>query len=143
MKRKFISSLKIILFIFTILIVNVSCKDKNKKTTKETNKTELTTVSYSKDIFDFGEVNEGEKVIHTFKIKNTGKTPLIITRINNGCTCTEVKYDKKPLKVGEELKMDIEFNSSARYGKQYKNIYIYANVVGGVIKFRFTANINQ
>jgi len=141
MNQKIINSLKIILFIFAIMIVNVSCK--NKKTTKETSKTELTTASYSKEIVDFGELNEGEKVIHTFTIKNTGETPLIISRINNGCTCTKVMYDKKPVKSGEELKMDIEFDSSTRYGKQYKNIYIYANVRGGVIKLRFTSNVSQ
>ena len=38
-----------------------------------------TTMVFEQSDFDFGSVKEGEKVKHTYKFKNTGKEPLIIS----------------------------------------------------------------
>ena len=47
-----------------------------------------TTVNFSEERFNFGTVTAGEKVQHNFKIKNTGKEPLIITNASSSCGCT-------------------------------------------------------
>jgi len=140
MKSKLTRLIGVTLIVMTLIMVNFSCKNKSKK---DNNKTELTTISYPKEIYDFGELKPGEKVIHTFRIKNTGEHPFVISRINSGCSCTIIKYDKKPLKKGEELKIDVEFDSTSRYGKQLKTIMVYGNVNTGGIPLRFTANIKQ
>ena len=39
----------------------------------------LTSLEFTESVFDFGEVMEGEKVVHNYTFKNTGKEPLIIS----------------------------------------------------------------
>ena len=39
----------------------------------------LTSLEFTETVFDFGEIMEGEKVVHNYTFKNTGKEPLIIS----------------------------------------------------------------
>lgn len=91
--------------------------------------------------FNFGDLAEGEIVTHTFRFKNTGKKSLVIQNIESSCGCTTPKYDKKPIPPGDEGKIEVEFNSSGRYGKQYKVINIFANVPEKVVELKIIANI--
>ena len=91
--------------------------------------------------FNFGDMAEGEIVTHTFHFKNTGKKSLVILNVESSCGCTIPKYDKKPIPPGGEGKIEVEFNSSGRYGKQYKVINIFANVPEKVVELKIIANI--
>ena len=46
--------------------------------------------------FDFGVLTSHEKKSHTFNIKNTGKSPLILSNPKSSCDCTSVI-----IKIGE------------------------------------------
>src|SRR5947209_8292829 len=50
---------------------------------------------------DFGTVTEGQKVIHVYKVKNTGQAPLIIQNAAPSCGCTVPDWTKAPIPVGE------------------------------------------
>jgi hypothetical protein len=63
--------------------------------------------------------------------------------VEASCGCTTPKYDKKPIPPGGEGKIEVEFNSSGRYGKQYKVINIFANVPEKVIELKIIANIKN
>lgn len=40
---------------------------------------EAATIEFEEEVFDFGDIVEGESVEHLFKFKNTGKNPLVIS----------------------------------------------------------------
>ena len=40
---------------------------------------------------DFGEIAQGDKVEHTFRFRNTGNEPLVITNVQVTCGCTTPK----------------------------------------------------
>lgn len=82
---------------------------------------------FDKEIFDFGVVEEGETVKTTFKFKNTGKTPLIITDASATCGCTVPEYPKTPIKPGESGEISVSFNSQGRLGMQDKIVTIKSN----------------
>lgn len=82
---------------------------------------------FDKEIFDFGVIQEGETVQTTFKFKNTGKTPLIITDASATCGCTVPEYPKTPIKPGEEGEISVKFNSQGRLGMQDKIVTIKSN----------------
>lgn len=128
-----------ILILLLSLLIGVGCGNKKQGNTPE--KLSDTEVSFTKTLHNFGDIAEGEVVSHTFHFKNTGKESFIIRNIVSGCGCTTVNYDKAPLPPGKEGKLEITFNSSGRYGKQYKEISIFANVPKKEIKLKYIANV--
>lgn len=130
---------QVTVFIFTwSIFLFPSCKEKQEKKNTPTADTQI---KFIKKSFDFGNITEGETVSHTFFFKNTGDHNLIIRKIETGCGCTTVNHSTEPVKPGKEGKIEIAFNSSGRYGKQYKEISIFANVPQKKITLNFTANI--
>ena len=102
-----------------------------------------TQVEWVQKTWDFGELTAGEEVCHTFRFKNTGDRAFIIKKVETGCSCTTVNYDRAPVPPGKEGKIEITFNSSGRYGKQYKEIRIFANIPEKQTSVRFTANVRE
>lgn len=86
-----------------------------------------TTVQFEEQRFDFGEVTEGEIVAHTYKFKNTGSEPLIISRAKGSCGCTVPKYTQDPIAPGEEGEMVVEFNTRGKKGRKSQKVTITAN----------------
>ena len=131
----------VLLFLFLWLSIGIAGACKEKKPTDSGTKISDTQTEWPQKTYDFGDIAEGEIVTHTFKFKNTGEHNFVIQKVESGCGCTTVKYDRKPLKTGKEGKIEIEFNSEGRYGKQYKEISIFANVLQKQITLKFTANV--
>jgi len=79
-------------------------------------------------IFEFGTISQGEKVPHSFRFKNIGKTDLIIAKVEGSCGCTILKgWPKYPVKPGAMGKIDVIFDSNGKRGVQSKTISIVAN----------------
>ena len=51
---------------------------------------------------DFGVLEKGGTYKYDFEYANGGEQPLVITGIDVPCTCTRVKWSKKPLGKGEK-----------------------------------------
>ena len=84
-------------------------------------------ITFERDIYDFGKIEQGDKVQHDFKFKNTGKSPLIITEATATCGCTVPQPPKEPIKPGAEASIKVEFNSAGKMGTQDKVITITSN----------------
>jgi hypothetical protein len=78
--------------------------------------------------FDFGKVTQGEKVRHTYKFTNTGKSSLVLSSVKGSCGCTVPKsWPKKPIPPGGKGEIDVVFDSELRSKKQTKKVTILAN----------------
>lgn len=88
---------------------------------------DLPVIAFEKSTFDFGTIKEGEIVKHTFRFKNTGKTPLLIQNATASCGCTVPDWPKDPIAPNQEGKIIVEFNSSGKSGMQNKTVTILAN----------------
>lgn len=102
-----------------------------------------TTISFEEMKHSFGTITEGEKVRHSFRFKNTGNNPLVISNAVASCGCTVPSYPKKPIAPGEEGEIVVEFNSSGRKGHQQKNVMIYSNAQQEAISLSFDAEVNE
>lgn len=51
--------------------------------------------------FDFGEINYGQVVKYTFKVKNMGNEILEIKRVATSCSCDTAKIAKEKIEPGE------------------------------------------
>lgn len=64
--------------------------------------------------YNFGTIQEGEIVKHTFKFKNTGKNPLIISEARTTCGCTVSEYPEDPVQPGDEGEIKVRFDSKGK-----------------------------
>ncbi|MCX3266736.1 DUF1573 domain-containing protein [Pedobacter agri] len=84
-------------------------------------------IVFESDIFDFKKINQGEKVQHDFKFKNTGKSPLIISNATATCGCTVPEVPKEPILPGKEGVIKVIFNSEGKEGMQDKVVTLTSN----------------
>src|SRR5262245_33178437 len=71
----------------------------------------LPAMQFDQTEHDFGTINEGQKVTHTYTFKNTGEAPLIIQEAKGSCGCTASDWTKAPIPVGGEGFVRAEFDS--------------------------------
>ena len=130
------------IYLYSSILISIllfaTCRDTKKQSTGKD-----TQIEWIQKTWDFGEISEGEEVCHTFRFKSIGNYPFIIKKVETGCGCTTVSYDKAPVAPGKEGKLEISFNSESRYGKQYKEIRIFANIPEKQTSVRFTANVRE
>lgn len=91
------------------------------------NKENLPIFQFDADTFSFGKITQGEKVNHTFKFKNVGKSDLVISAANGSCGCTVPEYPKKPIAPSEEAEINVIFNSEGKSGLQNRSVTLVAN----------------
>ncbi len=104
---------------------NVEATQVNAEASTPTGPT--TTMTFEYTDYDFGSVKEGEKVKHSYKFKNTGKEPLVISSAKGSCGCTVPKWPTEPIAPGESGQIDVEFDSKGKPGKQTKQVTVVAN----------------
>jgi len=87
-------------------------------------------LSWEKPSHDFGDIQQGDRVEHTFKFTNTGSEPLVITNVQVTCGCTTPKgWARDPIQPGEQSEITLGFNSAGKYGRQQKVVTIVSNAI--------------
>lgn len=98
-------------------------------------------IKFDANEFDFGDIKQGEKVVHIFKFKNIGKNDLSVVSVRPSCGCTAPDWTKTPVKSGATGEIKIIFDTSRKFGKQNKSITLNTNTIIGNEVLKFTANI--
>lgn len=102
---------------------------------------ELPAFEFRETLHDFGTVIEGEKVLYSFKFKNTGNMDLIISGVSASCGCTATKYTKDPIPPGEGGVVTVTFDSRKRKGFQNKAVTVAANTQPNKTVLRIKAKV--
>lgn len=84
-------------------------------------------IEFVEEQYNFGEVQEGAIVKHTFRFKNTGKVPLLISNVRSTCGCTVPTWPEEAIAPGGENQIDVEFNTTNKIKEQKKPIIVTAN----------------
>ncbi len=82
--------------------------------------------------FDFGEIEYGEIVKYTFKVRNLGEEVLEIKRVATSCGCTTAEVTKDRIVPGEEADLNVTYDTGAMSGSHAKGnqdriIYVKSN----------------
>jgi hypothetical protein len=88
-------------------------------------------ITFDESKFDFGSVAQGAVVDHTFKFKNTGTAPLIISNIGVSCGCTTPEWTKTPVMPGKTGTITAHFNTAGKLGMQNKVLTVESNAPAG------------
>lgn len=86
-----------------------------------------TSVQIIDSAYNFGKVTEGEIVEYSFRFKNTGNKPLIITNASASCGCTVPEKPEKPIEPGDTGFLKVKFNSDHRVGTVHKTVTVSSN----------------
>lgn len=106
-------------------------------------KTNLPEIEFETTEHDFGKMLQGEQVSYTFKFKNVGNAPLIITSIEKTCGCTTPNYSKDPIKPGESGKITITYDSKGHKGFQNKRVIVKSNTNPSETILRIKAQVEN
>lgn len=106
-------------------------RDKAKKeAAKEPSKSSLlptSSIEFEEYEWDFGTMDEGDRVEHIFKFTNTGTEPLILEMCKGSCGCTVPQCPKEPIAPGAEGEIKVAFNSKGKKNSQTKRVTVTAN----------------
>jgi hypothetical protein len=86
-----------------------------------------TTVQIIDSAFDFGKVTDGEVVEFSYRFKNVGNQPLVISNASASCGCTVPEKPEAPIKPGETGFIKVKFNSEGRVGVAHKTVTVQSN----------------
>lgn len=103
---------------------------------------DLPVIAFEKEIYEFpGEIMEGEKVSYSFKFNNAGKSDLIIADASAPCGCTVPYFSKEPIAPGKSGKIDVEFNSEGKPGRNEKAVIVTSNTIPKTKELRIVVNV--
>lgn len=102
-----------------------------------------TSIAFEHTDFDFGVIDDGEKVRHTYKFTNTGNEPLVISSAKGSCGCTVPKWPTDPIAPGGSGQIDVEFDSKGKPGKQTKRVTVTANTVPAQTFLNISGTVNK
>jgi len=146
MKKLLLAGVALATMSFTACNSNASGKvDESKKEIAEQRDAQpqaYPVMDFEASEHDFGTVNEGDIVEHTFIFTNTGDAPLIISDASASCGCTVPTYTKEPIAPGDKGEMVVKFNTRGKPNQQMKAVRIVANTQSGRETIRIKAFVN-
>ena len=102
---------------------------------------DLPEIKFEEETFDFGKITQGEKVSHSFKFSNTGKSNLIISGASGSCGCTVPEWPKEPVQPGKTGHIDVVFSSEGKSGHADKTVTVVTNCEPATRVIRIKAEI--
>ena len=123
----------LITFSFTCLLFSCDIRNNTSKADVVASDTsgmvfkDSTTVQMIDTVFNFGKITDGEKVEFSFRFRNTGNHPLIVSSASASCGCTVPEKPEEPVKPGETGFIKVAFNSQGRVGDTHKEVTVTSN----------------
>ncbi len=84
-------------------------------------------IEFSTNAFNFGKIDVGQFVRHTFYFTNTGDQPLEIRDVRPSCGCTTAGGYDKNVDPGKSGAIPVRFNSAGFKGDVHKTIVVMCN----------------
>ena len=146
-----IMNMKRLVLSILLAVLLVSCGDDESKvntglvnnpaSATESSNTKEPKIEFAVLEHDFGKMIQGEQVSYTYRFKNTGDAPLIISAVEKTCGCTDTKFPREPIKPGEEGGITITYDSKGHKGFQNKRIIVKANTNPSETILKFKAQV--
>ena len=97
-------------------------------------------ITFDTETLDYGTIEYNSNGEREFKIKNTGKEPLIIQSATGSCGCTVPTPPKEPIKPGESSVIKVKYDTK-RVGNFEKTITVMSNAKSGTKIIRIKGQV--
>lgn len=81
---------------------------------------------FKSEIVDYGTIEQNSEGKRVFIFKNTGNSPIIISKVKGSCGCTVPTKPDQPILPGETAEIGVKYATN-RIGKFNKSITITSN----------------
>lgn len=100
-------------------------------------------IEFMEKVIDMGTLShDDDKQLLRLSFRNSGDVPLVITEVRTSCSCTTVKYDRKPVMPGESGVLNITVDpKKAPKGNFYRVLQVHSTAVSGVQNITLKAEI--
>lgn len=76
--------------------------------------------------YNLGKLEKGQKAIAKFRIKNTGRQPLVIQGVKSPCNCIQYRVSEPALKPGQTALLELRYSAMV-LNEQSEEITIFSN----------------
>lgn len=84
-------------------------------------------IRFTEELFDFGTVDQGQKVVHVYKFSNVGDAPLEISDVTSSCGCTATILSSRRLAPGQAGEVRAEFDSEKYLDQVQIFLHLFTN----------------
>jgi hypothetical protein len=78
-------------------------------------------------VFDFGTVERGARVDHTFRLPNRGNADLHVDHVKSSCGCTVAVLSERVVPPGGEARIAVSLDTAGLAGRTTKTVSVYTN----------------
>lgn len=130
---------KYLLFLTVLAISVLSCGQNNEENTNSEGKPEMI---FKSTTHNFGTIEYKGNGTYEFVFKNTGKTPLIIKKVDSSCGCTTPEWSKEPIKPKGKGKIVVKYDTK-RKGSFSKGVRVYSNAINSPVELRIRGEVKD
>lgn len=128
--------------LFSLMMMFVAAVGTNAVMAQEVSK-DGAKIEFSKEVHDYGTIENGANGQCTFEFKNTGNAPLIISNAKGSCGCTVPSWPKEPIAPGATASIAVKYDTK-RPGAINKSVTITSNAVNEPTKvIRIKGNVKE
>jgi Protein of unknown function (DUF1573) len=125
--KKMLIGMAVLCTLFSCDIRNNGRKGHVPASEKSNHFSDSTIVQMIDSVYNFGTVTDGENVVYSYRFRNAGTKPLIISSATASCGCTVPEKPEEPVKPGETGFLKVVFNSKGRVGQVHKEVTVISN----------------
>jgi hypothetical protein len=114
--------------LFTLLFIGVLALSVNAQKNEFSIKADPNAgvFEFETETLDYGIIAHNADGKRTFKFKNIGKSPIIISKAKGSCGCTVPTVPKRPIMPGETAEIGVKYATN-RVGAFSKSITLFSN----------------
>lgn len=118
--------MKKVLFIFSFLLISGIIAIAQTTPTPQHENPDAPVILFEEMLYDYGTIEQGGDGNHNFIYKNTGKEPLVLSKVRSSCGCTIPEWSRVPLLSGEQDTLKVTYDTR-RLGRFSKTVSIFSN----------------
>ena len=82
---------------------------------------------FDNTVYDYGKVKAGEKIPHTFVLRNSGKNELVILKTKSNCNCLQVILSKSKIAAGDSALVNVNLDTFGKEGPDSRRLNVFLN----------------
>lgn len=115
-----------IIALFVLGFLTFTMNAQEKQVTEKPKDTNAPAFEFVTEVIDYGKIALNADGVRTFKFKNVGKSPLVISDIKSSCGCTVPKKPAGPIMPGDSGEIEVKYATN-RAGGFSKSITVSSN----------------
>ena len=101
---------------------------------------ETAKIEFKTETIDYGTIEKGADGVRIFEFTNTGKAPLIISKVKSSCGCTVPSWPKDPVLPGQTGQIEVKYDTK-RVMPIRKTITVTSNAERPTIALKIKGNV--